>query len=130
MLSRDDGDADYASAVAAAIDLTKSVLFVTCGAGDDGAFFLSGPEALVDSLSSKVSAPLTWVQRVVLVTHASGGSPAGRQRRRQEGQVPGQGQEAVCTRCRSQARGRDSPRISPVARIRHVLHEADDIIIS
>ena len=60
MLSRDDGDADYASAVAAAIDLTKSVLFVTCGAGDDGAFFLSGPEALVDSLSSKVSAPLTW----------------------------------------------------------------------
>ena len=57
MATRDDGDADYASAVAGSLDLRTTLLLVTCGAGDEGAFFLSGPEALVDALSAKVRVP-------------------------------------------------------------------------
>ena len=51
---RDDADADFVNAVANALDLTKTLLFVTCGAAAEGSFFLFGPEGLVEQLGSQV----------------------------------------------------------------------------
>ena len=58
LLHRDDADGDFVSALAAAIDLKHTLLFLTAGQGSDGAFFLFGPEALVDALSPQVAAAL------------------------------------------------------------------------
>ncbi len=55
---RSDGDVDFVNAVSNALDLSKTVLFVTLGEEAEGSFFLFGPESLVDGLAAQVSSLL------------------------------------------------------------------------
>ncbi len=49
---------DFVNAVAAALNLQTTLMFVTVGEGAEGSFFLFGPEALVERLGAQVAALL------------------------------------------------------------------------
>jgi misacylated tRNA(Ala) deacylase len=59
---------DFVNSLAGALDLQTTLMFVTVGDGEEGSFFLFGPEAVVDRLGPQAAALL----------NAKGGGKKGR----------------------------------------------------